>query len=360
MLVAPASARPGFRRLPVRRRRRGDHQQRAHADRKPARGRRQWRRDLPGQPGKAAVIDAAAGSPDLHPHGGSRRPRGRAQTGAAGRAGGRDDRRQAAVRRQERRRRRQGRFRRRVRRPRRQAAGARWPALRAVEDRIPLSMVSPEFVLGIRAGQIDHARRRWRSHHRRRQAVADHAVAAARPLSPRRQIDRGRRAADVGAVRCRLVFRRQRRYAGPAGNLDRQAGISIRRHHGGVGQRALGRQADHQRAGRPAADHPNHRRQGRHRAGQDSRRQGLGHRRLCGGDAAPSARCRRTADAGPRHRPEMVRHRQEDPHAPGQPVAAGIGASRHHAEAAGQTRRPQAPAKTPRSSLPPSMSAFSI
>ena len=28
-----------------------------------------------------------------------------------------------------------------------------------------------------------------------------------------------------------------------------------------------------------------HRRQGRHRAGQDSRRQGLGHRRLCGGDA---------------------------------------------------------------------------
>ena len=32
---------------------------------------------------------------------------------------------------------------------RRQAAGARRPALRAVEDRIPLSMVSPEFVLGI-------------------------------------------------------------------------------------------------------------------------------------------------------------------------------------------------------------------
>ena len=133
--------------------------------------------------------------------------------------------------------------------------------------------------------KIDHARRRWRSHHRRRQAVADHAVAAARPLPPRRQIDRGRRAADLGAVRCRLVFRRQRRYAGPAGNLDRQAGIPVRRHHGGVGQCALGRQADHQRAGRPAADHADHRRQGRHRAGQNSRRQGLGHRRLCGGDA---------------------------------------------------------------------------
>ena len=121
--------------------------------------------------------------------------------------------------------------------------------------------------------------------HRRRQAVADHAVAAAGPLSARRQVDRGRRAADLGAVRCRLVFRRQRRYAGSAGNLDRQAGISVRRHHGGVGQCALGRQADHQRARRPAADHANHRRQGRHRAGQDSRRQGLGHRRLCGGDA---------------------------------------------------------------------------
>ena len=84
MLVAPAAERPGFRRLPVRRRRRGDHQQRAHPDREPARNRRQWRRDLPGQPGKAAVLDASAGSPDLHPHGGSRRPRGRAQAGAAG------------------------------------------------------------------------------------------------------------------------------------------------------------------------------------------------------------------------------------------------------------------------------------
>ena len=59
----------------------------------------------------------------------------------------------------------------------------------------------------------------------RRQAVADHAVAAARPLSPRRQVDRGRWSADLGAVRCRLVFRWQRRYAGPAGDLDRQAGI---------------------------------------------------------------------------------------------------------------------------------------
>ena len=44
---------------------------------------------------------------------------------------------------------------------------------------------------------------------------------------------------------------------------------------------------------------------------------------------------------GPRHRPEMVRHRQEDPHARGEPLAAGPGASGHHAEAAGQAWRSQ-------------------
>ena len=138
-----------------------------------------------------------------------------------------------------------------------------------------------------------------------------------------------------------MVFRRQRRYARSPGNLDRQAGISVRRHHGGVGQCALGRQAEHQRARRPAADDANHRRQGRHRPSQNSRRQGLGHRRLCGGDAAPPARCRRAADARSRHRPEMVWHRQEDPHARGQPFASGVGASEQHAEASGQARRPQ-------------------
>ena len=119
----------------------------------------------------------------------------------------------------------------------------------------------------------------------------------------------------LGAVRRRLVLRRQRRHAGPAGDLDRQAGIPVRRHHGGVGQCAHRGQADRQRARRPPADDANHRRQGRHRAGQDSRRQGLGHRRLCAGDAAPSARCGGAADARPRDRAEMVRHRQEDAHA---------------------------------------------
>ena len=58
-------------------------------------------------------------------------------------------------------------------------------------------------------------------------------------------------------------------------------------------------------------------------------RQGLGHRRLCAGDAAPAARCGGAADAGPRDRPEMVRHRQEDAHAAGHAVAAAAGAARH-------------------------------
>ena len=149
MLVAPAAERPGFAGYQFG----VADEETTSNERTPiegsARSRRQWRRDLPGQPRQAAVIDASAGSPDLHPHGGSRRPRGRAQAGAAGGAERGDDRRQAAVRRQERCRRRQGRLRRRVRRPRRQAAGARRPALRAVEDRIPLSMVPAEFVLGI-------------------------------------------------------------------------------------------------------------------------------------------------------------------------------------------------------------------
>ena len=38
----------------------------------------------------------------------------------------------------------------------------RRPALRAPEDRVALSVVSPGQLLGVRAGQIDHARRRRR------------------------------------------------------------------------------------------------------------------------------------------------------------------------------------------------------
>ena len=126
MLVAPAAERPGFAGY-----------QFGVADEETASNERTPIENLPESDAngvatfpvslaKPPILDASAGSPDLHPHGGSRRPRGRAQTGAAGRAGNGDDRRQAAVRRQERRGRRQGRFRRRVRRRR---TASRWRAM---------------------------------------------------------------------------------------------------------------------------------------------------------------------------------------------------------------------------------------
>ena len=203
----------GLSRLSVRRRRRGDRQQRADPDREPAGSRRQRRRDLPGVARQAAVLDPAAGSPDIHPHGGDRRPRGRAQVGAAGGARDQPDRHQAAVRRQERCRGRQGRIRRRVRRARRQAARPRRPALRTPEDGVALPVVSPEFVLGVRAGQVDQPRCRRRSRLDGGQGRARQPGAAARPLPARRQIIRRGRADHLGAVRRRLVLRRQRRYA---------------------------------------------------------------------------------------------------------------------------------------------------
>ena len=49
-----------------------------------------------------------------------------------------------------------------------------------------------------------------------------------------------------------------------------------------------------------------------------SGRQRLGQRRLCGGDAAPSARHQRRAHAGPRHRRAVVRRQSQGAHAGGQ------------------------------------------
>ncbi len=59
-------------------------------------------------------------------------------------------------------------------------------------------------------------------------------------------------------------------------------------------------------------------RAGRHRAAHRSGRQRLGHRRLCGGDAAPSARHARRAHARPRHRRAVVRRQPPGAHACGQ------------------------------------------
>ena len=90
MLVAPAAETAGLCRLSVRRRRRA----------RPPSNERTPIENLPESDAKgvatfpvslrqAADLDAAAGGADLHPHGGGRRPRGRAQARAAGRAASR-------------------------------------------------------------------------------------------------------------------------------------------------------------------------------------------------------------------------------------------------------------------------------
>ena len=88
-----------------------------------------------------------------------------------------------------------------------------------------------------------------------------------------------------------------------------------------VSVNAYRRQAHHQRARRPPADDADRRRQGRHPAGQAH----VG--KDWGTGAYVLALCRRcggAADAGAGDRPEMVRHRQEDPHAAGRAVAAAL------------------------------------
>ncbi len=192
MLVAPA---PRAARLshghPVRRRRRGDHQQRAHPAREPARGRRQWRRDLPGDAGQAADLDPAAGSADLRPHGRDRWPR---RSSASWCCRSRRRTRMIGIKPPIRR----TRAWRRATRPsstsclvvaRGQDAAARRAALRAPEDGVALPVVPPENnrLGGLRAGQVDRTRRRRRRHDCCRQAVADFVCAAARPLPPRRR-----------------------------------------------------------------------------------------------------------------------------------------------------------------------------
>ena len=72
-----------------------------------------------------------------------------------------------------------------------------------------------------------------------------------------------RRRADLGDLRCRLVFGRLGRHARSARNLDRQGRVSVRRHHGGERHRAHRRQADHQRRRRPPAHDAVLERQGR-------------------------------------------------------------------------------------------------
>jgi hypothetical protein len=92
---------------------------------------------------------------------------------------------------------------------------------------------------------------------------------------------------------------------------------AVRRHHGGVGQCAHGRQADHQRARRPPADDADH----DVKEGTAQVKIPVGKDWGTGAYVVATLRrpldAGRAADAGPRDRPEMVRHRQEDPHAAG-------------------------------------------
>ncbi len=80
-------------------------------------------------------------------------------------------------------------------------------------------------------------------------------------------------------------------------------------------------------------------RAGRHRTLTRSGRQRLGHRRLCGGDAAPSARYARRAHARPRHRRAVVRGRPQARTLAVEHDAAAAAAPELDAAHAGEDRR---------------------
>ena len=88
-----------------------------------------------------------------------------------------------------------------------------WSALRVAQAGVALPVVPAGLVVGVRAGQVDQARRRWRRQRRARQAGPHPGVAAAGPLPPRREGSGSRRRADVRHLRCRLVFGRLGRHA---------------------------------------------------------------------------------------------------------------------------------------------------
>ena len=255
----------------------------------------------------------------------SRRPRRRAQTDDPGAAGGGDDRRQTAVQRQERRRRRPGQLRRRLRCPGRQALardGLRYELLK-LESRYQWYRQGSSW-------EYEPVKST------KRVADGDLSVAADKPARIKLSPQPGRyrldvKSTDADGALTSITFDVGWYSEGSADTPDLletsidKAGVSVRRHHGGEGQRAHRRQADHQRLGdRLLTTQSVDVKEGTV-AGQHPGRQGLGHRRLCGGDAAPAARRRRTAHARTRDRAEMVRHRQDRPRTlAGESVAADI------------------------------------
>ena len=91
---------------------------------------------------------------------------------------------------------------------------------------------------------------------------------------------------------------------------------------------------------RPPGRQPIAGRQSRHRADQNDRRQGLGHRRLSGRHLAPPARCAGAAHAGPRHRRAVVLDRPHGAHAGARHETAGDAAAQFRAQRAGASRGP--------------------
>ena len=182
--------------------------------------------------------------------------------------------------------------------------GLRYELLRVETS---LSMVPRQRPLEVRAGQAHAARRRRHARCRRRQAGASVAAGELGPL-PARSLDRRRQR------RRHLAHLRRRLYAEASADTPDLLEIALDKPdyrpgdtHERRGDRAHRRPPHAQRVQRPAGRQHRAGRQDRHRACDAAGRHRLGHRRLCGGDAAPSARRAGAAHARPRHRRAMVR-----------------------------------------------------
>ena len=328
-------------RLQVRHRRRG-RRNRPPAARGPAADRRQGQGELRGRDREDAADHAAARGAGDRAAGRIRRPRGRAQDHAAGRCRRQHDRREAAVLRPLARRGRD----RDLRRRRCSRPTAR--CSRRAGLRYELLKIEQRYQWYRRDGRWDYEpiKLTRRVADGRLDVAADQAGRISAPVQWGRYrlevVERRRqRAGHLGRLRRRLLRGSDGRHAGPAGDRARQAGVQAGRGDDRRGHRAHRGPRHRQRDGRqaPALRHPG--RAGRHRPHPRRCRLGLGHRRLCGGDLAPSARRARAAHAGPRHRRAVVLDRPQGAHARGRHEAAAADPAEHEVARADQDRRPR-------------------
>lgn len=292
MLVAPSTGQAGY---PGYQFENVADEETASNERKPIenrRGRCQWRRDLPGQAGQTADLNPSAG-PDLHPDGGER-PRGQRRAGAAewrpatsliGVKPLFNDKNVAG--------RRQSRIRCRVRCPRRQAIVARRAALRTLK-------IESRYQWYRRNSSWEYEPVKSTS----RVADGDVGLGADKPSRLSFSPPPGRYRLDVKSTDADGPITSVQFDVGwySDGSATRRtcwrprstSRNTSQRYHGGVGECALRRQADHQRARRPPAD-DRPLTSGKAQQVKIPVGKGLGHRRLCDDDAAPPARCRRPA-----------------------------------------------------------------